>query len=48
VNAEFQARLRTELNLPTDFGIPAGAATNTPPAVTNRPAPKAKEEAKKN
>jgi len=48
VNAEFQARLRTELNLPADFGIPAGAATNAPPAATNPPAPKAKEEAKKN
>lgn len=48
VNAEFQARLRTELNLPANFGIPAGAATNAPAAVTNPPAPKPKEEAKKN
>ena len=47
VNAEFQARLRTELSLPANFGVPAGAATNAPPAVTNPPAPKPKEEAKK-
>ncbi len=48
VNPEFQARLRTELSLPADFGIPSGATTNAPPAVTNPPVPKPQEEPKKN
>lgn len=37
VNAEFQARLRTELRLPAGFGAPP---TNAPPATTPAPAPK--------
>lgn len=37
VNAEFQARLRTELRLPAGFGAPP---TNAPPATTPVPAPK--------
>jgi hypothetical protein len=48
VNPEFQARLRTELSLPADFGIPTGASTNAPPAVTNPPAPTQQTEPKKN
>lgn len=37
VNAEFQARLRTELRLPAGFGAPP---TNAPPATTPAPTPK--------
>lgn len=48
VNAEFQARLRTELGLAADYGIPAGGATNAPPAVTNPPQPKPPTEARPN
>lgn len=35
VNPEYQARLRTELSLPADFGVPA---TNAPPAGAASPA----------